>query len=694
MGVKRHELRPTLQLGGVATGWDQDDVVMSQHGGRTPVSLEDIRAMRQAEMDKQARPKFLTTREREERKRKQVEGKDASTVATKASHEERVDAKQRRRNDAKHASAPFDYPPPPPMQREQELKGKKDKEGKPWNATKEGNETDVALLALRQRVLGNCAPSSRKVTKGSEKSRLKFEWEDDEDTTKDAPELYRTPADAGLLFGRGLRAGIDRREQRKKARLDGKEDGTHRRTYDGFDMKVDAHWSEKPLSKMTERDWRIFREDFQIAVKGGAGVPRPLRKWDEAETCGLPPKILQAVRKVGYAHPSPIQMAAIPIGLGGRDIIGIAETGSGKTCAFVLPMLAYISRQPKMTPEIEAEGPYALVMAPTRELALQIEEETKKFAHFLGYRVTAVVGGQSIEEQGFKLRKGCEIVIATPGRMVDCLDRSYAVLNQCNFVVLDEADRMIDMGFEPQVNAVLDVMPSTNLKPENEDEPLEKNKTYRTTLMFSATMPPAVERIARTYLRHPVTITIGSAGRVADNVTQVVKMCKENDKPRLLFESLELAEGGQAIVFANIKRTCDVVAKMLEGEGYAPTILHGGKTQDQREASLDGFRSKKFDVLVATDVAGRGIDISDVGLVINYDMPPSIEQYTHRIGRTGRAGKKGTAVTLVTGYNKDVYYDLKQMLVDSNAHVPPELSRHEASRSKPGVSSGMREIVH
>ena len=633
----------------------------------------------------------MTTREREERKRKQVEGKDASTVATKASHEERVDAKQRRRNDAKHASAPFDYPPPPPMQREQEIKGKK---GKPRNATTEGNETDVALLALRQRVLGNCAPSSRKVTKGSEKSRLKFEWEDDEDTTKDAPELYRTPADAGLLFGRGLRAGIDRREQRKKARLDGKEDGTHRRTYDGFDMKVDAHWSEKPLSKMTERDWRIFREDFQIAVKGGAGVPRPLRKWDEAETCGLPPKILQAVRKVGYAHPSPIQMAAIPIGLGGRDIIGIAETGSGKTCAFVLPMLAYISRQPKMTPEIEAEGPYALVMAPTRELALQIEEETKKFAHFLGYRVTAVVGGQSIEEQGFKLRKGCEIVIATPGRMVDCLDRSYAVLNQCNFVVLDEADRMIDMGFEPQVNAVLDVMPSTNLKPENEDEPLEKNKTYRTTLMFSATMPPAVERIARTYLRHPVTITIGSAGRVADNVTQVVKMCKENDKPRLLFESLELAEGGQAIVFANIKRTCDVVAKMLEGEGYAPTILHGGKTQDQREASLDGFRSKKFDVLVATDVAGRGIDISDVGLVINYDMPPSIEQYTHRIGRTGRAGKKGTAVTLVTGYNKDVYYDLKQMLVDSNAHVPPELSRHEASRSKPGVSSGMREIVH
>ncbi len=664
---------------------------MSQHGGRTPVSLEDIRAMRQAEMDKQARPKFLTSREREERKRKQEEGKDASTVATKASHEERVDAKQRRRNDAKHASAPFDYPPPPPMQREQEIKGKK---GKPRNATTEGNETDVALLALRQRVLGNCAPSSRKVTKGSEKSRLKFEWEDDEDTTKDAPELYRTPADAGLLFGRGLRAGIDRREQRKKARLDGKEEGAHRRTYDGFDMKVDAHWSEKPLAKMTERDWRIFREDFQIAIKGGAGVPRPLRKWDEAETCGLPPKILQAVRKVGYAHPSPIQMAAIPIGLGGRDIIGIAETGSGKTCAFVLPMLAYISRQPKMTPEIEAEGPYALVMAPTRELALQIEEETKKFAHFLGYRVTAVVGGQSIEEQGFKLRKGCEIVIATPGRMVDCLDRSYAVLNQCNFVVLDEADRMIDMGFEPQVNAVLDVMPSTNLKPENEDEPLEKNKTYRTTLMFSATMPPAVERIARTYLRHPVTITIGSAGRVADNVTQVVKMCKENDKPRLLFESLELAEGGQAIVFANIKRTCDVVAKMLEGEGYAPTILHGGKTQDQREASLDGFRSKKFDVLVATDVAGRGIDISDVGLVINYDMPPSIEQYTHRIGRTGRAGKKGTAVTLVTGYNKDVYYDLKQMLVDSNAHVPPELSRHEASRSKPGVSSGMREIVH
>ncbi|PRQ24712.1 putative RNA helicase [Rosa chinensis] len=334
-------------------------------------------------------------------------------------------------------------------------------------------------------------------------------------------------------------------------------------------------------------------------------------------------------------------MAAIPLGLQQRDVIGIAETGSGKTAAFVLPMLTYISRLPPISEENEAEGPFAVVMAPTRELAQQSEEET------------------SIEEQGFKIRQGCEVVIATPGRLIDCLERRYAVLNQCNYVVLDEADRMI----EPQVVGVLDAMPSNNFKPENEDEELDDKKIYRTTYMFSATMPPAVERLARKYLRNPVM---------------------DAEKFERLKRLLDELGDKTAIVFVNTKKTANYVAKSLDKNGYRVTTLHGGKSQDQREISLEGFRTRRYNVLVATDVAGRGIDIPDVAHVINYDMPSSIETYTHRIGRTGRAGNTGVATSLLTIHDTDVFYDLKQMLIQSNSHVPPELAKHEALKFKPG----------
>jgi superfamily II DNA/RNA helicase len=389
---------------------------------------------------------------------------------------------------------------------------------------------------------------------------------------------------------------------------------------------------------MSERDWRIFREDHAISTKGGK-VPMPFRSWAEAP---LPEPILRAVEKVGYLKPSPIQMAAIPIGVAQRDVIGIAETGSGKTCAFVLPMLAYIMRLPTMAGNeaVEALGPYAVVLSPTRELAQQTEEECGKFAQYLNYRVVSVVGGQSIEEQGFKLRQGCEIVIGTPGRIIDCLERRYTVLHQCNFVVLDEADRMIDYGFEPQVIGVMDAMPSSNLKPVNEEEELEADKIYRTTFMFSATMPNVVERLARKYMRNPAVVHIGSAGKAADLITQNVQMMRPDDKPAALEAALRAAGDTQVIVFVNTHKTCDYIGKVMERLGKPTCVLHGGKTQDAREYSIDGFRNKKYQVLIATDVAGRGIDVPDVGLVVNYQMPGTIEAYTHRIGRTGRAGKK------------------------------------------------------
>ncbi|CAH2069740.1 unnamed protein product [Thlaspi arvense] len=529
-------------------------------------------------------------------------------------------------------------------------------------------EREKELDAIKEQYLGGKKPKKR-VTRPSEKFRFSFDWENTEDTSRDMK-----AHEAQLLFGRGFRAGMDRREQKKQAAKHEKEardeirrkDGVVERpeetaarkereeaadTYDPFDMRVDRHWSDKRLEEMTERDWRIFREDFNISYKGSR-IPRPMRSWEESQ---LSSELLEAVENAKYKKPSPIQMAAIPLGLQQRDVIGIAQTGSGKTAAFVLPMLAYISRLPPMSEENKTEGPYAVVMAPTQELAEQIEKETAKLARCLKFRVTCIVGGKSIEKQALKMTQGCEIVVATPGRLIDCLERRYVVLNQCNYVVLDEADRMIDMGFEPQVAGVLDAMPSSNLKPANEEEELDGKKIYRTTYMFSATMPPEVERLARKYLRNPV--------KLLD----------------------ELGDKKIAIVFVNTRENADSIAKNLDKAGYGVTSLHGGKSKGQRDISLEGFRAKRYNVLVATNVAARGLDISDVAHVINYDMPECIEMYTHRIGRTGRAGKTGIATSFLTLRDTQVFYDLKQMLVQSNSPVPPELDRHEASRFKPGT---------
>ncbi|GER38360.1 DEAD-box ATP-dependent RNA helicase [Striga asiatica] len=492
-------------------------------------------------------------------------------------------------------------------------------------------QREIDLTAIKEQYMGSEKPKKR-VIKPSEKFRFSFDWENTEDTSRNMKSLYQNPHKASLLF----------------------------------DIKVDRHWSDKKLEEMTDRDWRIFREDFNISYEGSK-IPRPMRNWAESK---LSAELLRAVNRAGYKSPSPIQMAAIPLGLEQRNVIGVSETGSGKTAAFVLPMLTYITRLPPIS---EENGPYAVVMAPTRELALQIEDETTKFAHYMGIKVVSIVGGQSIAKQGFKLRQGCEVVIATPGRLLDCLERRYVVLNQCKYVVLDEADRMIDMGFEPQVVGVLDAIPL------REDE-------HRTTYMFSATMPPGVKRLARKYLRNQVVVNIGTAGKATDLVSQNVIMTRENEKMDMLKKLLDKLGGDEtAIVFVNTKKAANNVAKALDKEGYYRlTTLHGGKSQEQRGISLEGFRTKRYNVLVATDVAGRGIDIADVAHVINHDMPNSIEAYTHRIGRTGRAGKTGVATTFLTLHDTRVFYDLKQMLIQSNSPVPPELARHEASKFKPG----------
>ena len=510
------------------------------------------------------------------------------------------------------------------------------------------------------------------------KSRFNFDWDAAEDTTalagSDPPRVKEAP----LLFGRGGRAG----------------------TWNEFgDRRIESagvHWTKKTRDEMTERDWRIFREDYSISFKGmPSGQEKasmlPILKWED---CPMHPDVMRGIRDARYAKPSPIQMASIPIGLKQRDVIGIAETGSGKTAAFVVPMLNYIKRQPVMrgNPNIEAEGPYAVILAPTRELAQQIEEETNKLARHTGYRVVCIVGGKNIEDQGFVLRKGCEIVVATPGRLLDCLKRQYAVLNQCNYVVLDEADRMIDMGFEADVTGILDAMPSSNLKPSEEDVEIDEGKLYRTTYMFSATMPPAVEQLAKKYLRRPVTVNIGSAGQATDNVTQRVMVVKESEKKFLLRQELEYARDAKAIVFVNSHKKCEDVLSQLQDMGYRACMIHGRKSQDEREASIGGFRKGRFDIMVATDVAGRGLDISDVTLVVNVDMPSTVEAYTHRIGRTGRAGKKGDSVTFLTMADSEIFFEFRKFLESSRVSaIPHELKRARPARNKEGVFDA---IIH
>ncbi|KAG8748691.1 mRNA splicing protein prp28 [Ceratobasidium sp. 414] len=545
--------------------------------------------------------------------------------------------------------------------------------------------SDSDLSAIRSRYLG-VDKKKRKIRKMNDR-KFVFDWDEQEDTGMQAARQ------GAVMFGRGHLAGMEDGGGGSRASSAGPErmaDAKERRAAarHGADER---HWTEKPLHEMRDRDWRIFREDFSIACRGG-NIPLPLRSWTESV---IPQTILDVIASIGYEDPSPIQRQAIPIGLQNRDVIGIAETGSGKTAAFVIPMLVYIQSLPPLDDHNRHLGPFALILAPTRELAQQIESETRKFATPLGYKCVSIVGGRAVEEQQFNLREGAEIIIATPGRLKDVIDRHVLVLSQCTYVVMDEADRMVHLGFEPDLTFILDALPAESLKAEDEmdvdgkpglvlDQSGQKGKT-RVTTLFSATMPPAVERLARKYLRKPAVITIGEAGRAVESVEQRVEFVIGDEKKKMRLLDILNNGGFQApiIVFVNQKKTADMVARDLSRAGWSTSTLHSGKNQEQREAALQALRTGEADVLVATDLAGRGIDVQDVSLVINYQMAGTIEAYVHRIGRTGRAGKTGVAITFLTNDDDEVMYELKQEISKSPiSKVPPELARHEAAQQK------------
>ena len=337
---------------------------------------------------------------------------------------------------------------------------------------------------------------------------------------------------------------------------------------------------------------------------------------------GLPRELQEAVRDAGYTEPTPIQQQAVPLALRGRDLMGLAQTGTGKTAAFTLPILARLIGGPRRT--------RALILTPTRELAAQVDESFRKYSKHCEIDVVAVYGGVPLDPQTMKLRDGVDVVVATPGRLLDHLERQNVVLDDLEVLVLDEADRMLDMGFAPQINRIIAQVPR-----------------WRQTLLFSATMPPEVEALARKYLRKPIVVQVGRRSQAAATVTHAVYPVPRERKSALLAELLRAGNLDSVLVFTRTKHGADRVVRHLEREGISATAMHADKSQAQRTRALEDFKSGHVRVLVATDIAQRGLDISGITHVVNYDVPQQAEDYVHRIGRTGRAAATGDAFTFM-----------------------------------------------
>ena len=382
---------------------------------------------------------------------------------------------------------------------------------------------------------------------------------------------------------------------------------------------------------------------------------------------GLSPEILQGVRAAGYVTPTPIQLRGIPLVLAGRDMIGSAQTGTGKTAAFALPILSKLGQH--------APGPRALVLEPTRELAAQVETAFRDFARFTNLKTTVVFGGVGYGKQLDELRAGTDVLAATPGRLLDHLERGTVRLDKVQFLVLDEADRMLDMGFLPDVRRIVDRCPH-----------------QRHTSLFSATIPPQIETLIHWAMKNPETIQIGARRTPAETVKHVIYPVADSQKTDLVLELLKRVDFNSVLIFCRTKHGADRVAGLLKRNNHAVAVLHSNRTQREREQALQGFRSGKFEVLVATDIAARGLDIADVSHVINYDVPQHPEDYIHRIGRTGRAEASGDAFTIMTAEDASHVFAIERFISQKIPRVKLENFDYKYTmlfeEGKPGQSKG------
>ncbi|MBI4812360.1 DEAD/DEAH box helicase [Candidatus Falkowbacteria bacterium] len=339
---------------------------------------------------------------------------------------------------------------------------------------------------------------------------------------------------------------------------------------------------------------------------------------------GIAPTLLERLEKLGFQHPTPIQFKAIPVAVTGDDLIGIAQTGTGKTLAFTIPMLQQMSARSKM----------GLVLLPTRELAVQVDEVLRKVGSVIDLRTAVLIGGTPMNPQIRQLRSKPHVIVATPGRLIDHLQQKNLTLDRIGVLILDEADRMLDMGFAPQLKKILVTVP-----------------TDRQTMLFSATMPEEIAKIARTYMKQPLRIEVAPSGTAAEKVDQEVYIVPKNEKTQLL-ERLLKEYKGTVLLFTRTKHGASKVARLIKQMNHSVTEIHSNRSQNQRQDALRGFSSGKYRVMVATDIAARGIDVKNIELVLNFDLPDHLEDYVHRIGRTGRAGKAGKAISFAAPEQK------------------------------------------
>lgn len=393
-----------------------------------------------------------------------------------------------------------------------------------------------------------------------------------------------------------------------------------------------------------------YRAKHEITIVGNE-APAPFMTF---QSTGFPSEILREVLQAGFSAPTPIQAQSWPIALKGRDIVAVAKTGSGKTLGYLIPGFILLKRLQHNS----REGPTVLVLSPTRELATQIQDEAIKFGRSSRISSTCLYGGAPKGPQLRELDRGADVVVATPGRLNDILEMNRVSLRQVSYLVLDEADRMLDMGFEPQIRKIVKQIPSK-----------------RQTLMYTATWPKEVRKIASDLLVNPIQVNIGNTDQLVANksITQHVEVISHSEKSRRLDQILRSQEpGSKVIIFCSTKRMCDQLARNLSRQ-YGASAIHGDKSQAERDSVLSDFRSGRCPVLVATDVAARGLDIKDIRVVVNYDFPTGVEDYVHRIGRTGRAGATGSAYTFFGDQDSKYASDLVKILEGADQSVPQQL---------------------
>lgn len=424
-------------------------------------------------------------------------------------------------------------------------------------------------------------------------------------------------------------------------------------------IQKDFYAEHEDVAKLTDTEVEAILRGFNGKVDGRRPHPKPVQSFDQIK---LPVDVMRAVSSAGFAAPTPIQSLGWPTALSGRDMVGVAQTGSGKTLAYLLPALIHMAAQPPLNP---GDGPIGLVLAPTRELACQILAEAQKFTQASGMRMSAVYGGVSRYGQAADLRRGVHLCIACPGRLLDFLSSGVTNLKRVTYLCLDEADRMLDMGFEPQIRKIV-----------------SQTRPDRQTLMWSATWPKEIQRLARDFCKEdPLRLTVGAEELTTNpSITQQIEVVGDYDKRERFMKFIRqvAVEGQKILVFTETKRGADSLCRELQYQQISAQAIHGDKDQRQRDRTLFEFKTGRVGVLVATDVAQRGLDISGVGYVINYDVPKTLEDYIHRIGRTGRAGRTGTAVTF---FPADVYTPdmirmarhLAKAMRDVGQSPPPEL---------------------